>query len=144
MTLFVFFSGKGGVGKTSMACTHAVRYADEGRLTLIVTTDPASNLADVFEQKIGHHTTPVTGVKNLSAMEIDPDTATREYIDRAMSPLRAAFPPQMVQVMEEQMSGPCTAEVAAFEEDRVANESSEINAIQSRAALTGLVGFGEK
>ena len=115
MTQFIFFSGKGGVGKTSMACTHAVRYADEGKRTLIVTTDPASNLADVFEQKIGHHVTPITGVPNLSAMEIDPDTATKEYIDRAMSPLRAAFPAQMVQVMEEQMSGPCTAEVATFD-----------------------------
>lgn len=114
-TQFIFFSGKGGVGKTSMACTHAVRYADEGRRTLIVTTDPASNLADVFEQKIGHQITPVSGVSNLSAMEIDPDTATREYIDRAMAPLRAAFPPQVVKVMEEQMSGPCTAEVAAFD-----------------------------
>jgi arsenite-transporting ATPase len=115
MTQFIFFSGKGGVGKTSMACTHAVRYADEGKRTLIVTTDPASNLADVFEQEIGHHVTPITGVPNLAAMEIDPDTATKEYIDRAMSPLRAAFPAQMVQVMEEQMSGPCTAEVAAFD-----------------------------
>ena len=115
MTQFIFFSGKGGVGKTSMACAHAVRYADEGKRTLIVTTDPASNLADVFEQEIGHHVTPITGVPNLSAMEIDPDKATQEYIDRAMSPIRAAFPPQIVQVMEEQMSGPCTAEVAAFD-----------------------------
>lgn len=115
MTQFIFFSGKGGVGKTSMACTHAVRYADEGKRTLIVTTDPASNLADVFEQEIGHQVTPIAGVPNLFAMEIDPDTATKEYIDRAMDPIRAAFPPQIVQVMEEQMSGPCTAEVAAFD-----------------------------
>jgi arsenite-transporting ATPase len=115
MTLFVFFSGKGGVGKTSMACAHAVRYADLGKRTLIVTTDPASNLADVFDQEIGHHVTPIAGVPNLSAMEIDPDKATQEYIDRAMAPIRAAFPPQIVQVMEEQMSGPCTAEVAAFD-----------------------------
>lgn len=112
---YIFFSGKGGVGKTSMACTHAVRYADQGKRTLIVTTDPASNLADVFEQIIGHTITPIAGVPNLSAMEIDPDKATQEYIDRAMAPIRAAFPPQMVQVMEEQMSGPCTAEVAAFD-----------------------------
>ena len=112
---FIFFSGKGGVGKTSMACTHAVRFADQGRRTLIVTTDPASNLADVFEQPIGHHVTPIDGVPNLWAMEIDSDQATQEYIDRAMAPIRAAFPPQMVQVMEEQMSGPCTAEVAAFD-----------------------------
>ena len=115
MTQFIFFSGKGGVGKTSMACTHAVRYADEGKRTLIVTTDPASNLADVFEQEIGHHVTPIAAAPNLFAMEIDPDKATQEYIDRAMAPIRAAFPPQIVQVMEEQMSGPCTAEVAAFD-----------------------------
>jgi len=114
-TQFIFFSGKGGVGKTSMACTHAVRYADEGKRTLIVTTDPASNLADVFEQEIGHQVTPIAAVPNLFAMEIDPDKATQEYIDRAMAPIRAAFPPQVVQVMEEQMSGPCTAEVAAFD-----------------------------
>ena len=115
MTEFIFFSGKGGVGKTSMACAHAVRYADEGKRTLIVTTDPASNLADVFEQEIGHQVTPIADAPNLSAMEIDPDKATQEYIERAMSPIRAAFPPQIVQVMEEQMSGPCTAEVAAFD-----------------------------
>lgn len=114
-TRFVFFSGKGGVGKTSMACTQAVRFADEGRRTLIVTTDPASNLADVFEQAIGHQITPIAPVANLWAMEIDPDRATEEYIDRAMAPIRAAFPLPMVQVMEEQMSGPCTAEVAAFD-----------------------------
>src|SRR5512138_3435023 len=115
MTQFIFFSGKGGVGKTSMACTHAIRYADEGKNTLIVTTDPASNLEDVFEQAIGHQITSVANVPNLFAMEIDPDQATQEYIDRAMAPIRAAFPAQIVQVMEEQMSGPCTAEVAAFD-----------------------------
>lgn len=115
MTQFIFFSGKGGVGKTSMACAHAVRFADEGKRTLIVTTDPAPNLADVFEQEIGHQITEIVNVPNLSAMEIDPDRATQEYIDRAMAPIRAAFPPQIVQVMEEQMSGPCTAEVAAFD-----------------------------
>ncbi len=114
-TQFIFFSGKGGVGKTSMACTHAIRYADEGKRTLIVTTDPASNLSDTFEQAIGHQVTPIGEVANLWAMEIDPDKATQEYIDRAMMPIRAAFPPQIVQVMEEQMSGPCTAEVAAFD-----------------------------
>jgi arsenite/tail-anchored protein-transporting ATPase len=114
-TQYIFFSGKGGVGKTSMACTTAVRYADEGKRTLIVTTDPASNLADVFEQPIGHKITSIQDAPNLWAMEIDPDESTREYIDRAMMPIRAAFPPQMVQVMEEQMSGPCTAEVAAFD-----------------------------
>ena len=114
-TRFEFFSGKGGVGKTSMACVSAIRYADGGQRTLIVTTDPASNLADVFEQEIGHKITPIGGVPNLWAMEIDPDRATEEYKDRALAPIRAAFPAEMVRVIEEQMSGPCTAEVAAFD-----------------------------
>ncbi len=114
-TQFVFFSGKGGVGKTSMACTTAVRHADEGKRTLIVTTDPASNLADMFEQAIGHRITPIAGVPNLWAMEIDPDRAADEYRNRALAPVRAAFPPEIVQVIEEQMRGPCTTEVAAFD-----------------------------
>ena len=67
-TEYIFFSGKGGVGKTSMACTQAVRLAEEGKRTLIVTTDPASNLADVFEQAIGHQITPIQGMPNLWAM----------------------------------------------------------------------------
>ncbi len=114
-TQFIFFSGKGGVGKTTMACTSAVRSADEGKRTLIVTTDPASNLADVFEQEIGHKITPIAEVPNLWAMEIDPDKATDEYKDRALTPIRALFPPEIVNVMAEQMNSPCTAEVAAFD-----------------------------
>jgi arsenite-transporting ATPase len=142
MTQFIFFSGKGGVGKTSMACAHAVRYADEGKRTLIVTTDPASNLADVFEQEIGHRVTPIAAVPNLSAMEIDPDKATQEYIDHAMAPIRAAFPPQIVQVMEEQMSGPCTAEVAAFDRftdflDVPANDGMTFDIVIFDTAPTG-------
>lgn len=141
-TEFIFFSGKGGVGKTSMACTHAVRYADEGKRTLIVTTDPASNLADIFEQPIGHHVTQIRDVPNLYAMEIDPNIATQEYIDQAMAPIRAAFPPQLVQVMEEQMSGPCTAEVAAFDRftdflDMPADNGAIFNVVIFDTAPTG-------
>lgn len=114
-TQFIFFSGKGGVGKTSMACATAVHHADTGKRTLIITTDPAANLSDVFEQPIGHQITPLDGINNLWAMEIDPDRATEEYKERALAPIRAVFPPQMVEVIDEQMSGPCTAEVAAFD-----------------------------
>ena len=115
MTQFLFFSGKGGVGKTTIACTTAVAEADAGTRVLIVTTDPASNLADVFEQPIGHAITPIAGVPNLWAMEIDPDRATAEYTDRTLAPIREIFPPEIVRVMEEQLAGPCTAEVAAFD-----------------------------
>ncbi|MDO9100438.1 MAG: ArsA family ATPase, partial [Caldisericota bacterium] len=92
-----------------------VYYADQGKKTLIVTTDPASNLADVFEQTIGHHVTPVTGVSNLWAMEIDPDEATREYKERSLAPMRDLFDEEMLTVVEEQLSGPCTEEMAAFD-----------------------------
>ncbi len=115
MTQFLFFSGKGGVGKTTMACTTAVAEADRGKRVLIVTTDPASNLADVFEQSIGHEITGIAGVPGLWAMEIDPDRATAEYTDRTLAPIRAIFPESIVAVMEEQLAGPCTAEVAAFD-----------------------------
>ena len=112
---FLFFSGKGGVGKTSMASATAVAEADAGRRTLIVTTDPASNLADVFETEIGHRITAIPGVANLWAMEIDPDRATAEYKERILGPLRQAFPPEVLAVVEEQFNGPCTTEIAAFD-----------------------------
>ncbi len=141
---FIFFSGKGGVGKTSMACATAVRHADAGKRTLIITTDPAANLADVFEQPIGHHMTPLTGIANLWAMEIDPDSATEEYKERALAPLRAIFPAPMVEVINEQMSGPCTAEVAAFDRftdflvlDNAADQPVEFDVIVFDTAPTG-------
>ena len=114
-TKFLFFSGKGGVGKTTMSCATAIHYANEGKKTLIITTDPASNLADVFEQKIGHKITPIKTIKNLSAMELDPDKATAEYKERTLSPLRGLIPEESFAVLEEQFNSPCTAEMASFD-----------------------------
>ena len=115
VTSFYFFSGKGGVGKTTMACATAVYLAGTGRKTLIVTTDPASNLADVFEQTIGSRVTNIDAVPNLFAVELDPDKATEEYKERTLAPLRSFMPEESLKVIEEQLSSPCTAEVAAFE-----------------------------
>ena len=134
---YIFFSGKGGVGKTSMACTAAVYYADNGKKTLIVTTDPASNLADVFEQPIGHHVTPITGVSNLWAMEIDPDEATREYKERSLAPMRGLFDDEMLKVVEEQLSGPCTEEMAAFDKFTDFMEDDNWDVIVFDTAPTG-------
>lgn len=114
-TKFIFFSGKGGVGKTSMACTTGVYYADLEHKTLIVTTDPAANLSDVFEQEIGHKITKIDSIENLYAMEINPDKATDEYKERSLAPMREFFDEEMLKIAEEQLSGPCTEEMASFD-----------------------------
>lgn len=127
-TEFIFFSGKGGVGKTSMACTTAVYHADLGKKTLIVTTDPAGNLSDVFEQEIGHRVTKINNIENLYAMEIDPDVATKEYKERSLAPMRELFDEEFVRIADEQLSGPCTEEMASFDKfiDFMEDESYDI------------------
>lgn len=115
MTKYIFFSGKGGVGKTTMASAAAIHYALIGKETLIVTTDPASNLADVFEQEIGHKITPINELSNLFAMEIDPDEATREYKERIIGPFREIMPEDVIASLEEQLGGACTTEIASFD-----------------------------
>jgi arsenite-transporting ATPase len=113
----MFFTGKGGVGKTSLACATAIRLADMGKQILLVSTDPASNLGQVFGTDIGDHDpTPVAGVPNLWALDIDPETAAKAYRDRLVGPARGVLPEQAVRQMEEQLSGACTTEIAAFDE----------------------------
>lgn len=125
-TQYIFFSGKGGVGKTTMACATAVQNADQGKRTLIITTDPASNLSDVFETEIGHQVRPL-GVENLWGMEIDPDKATEEYRERILAPMRAVMPESVMKVLEEQFDSPCTTEIASFDRfvDFMAGELDE-------------------
>ena len=137
MTKYQFFSGKGGVGKTTMATASAVYSALEGKKTLIVTTDPASNLADVFEQEIGHKITPIIGVANLDAMEIDPDVATREYKERIIGPFRGIMPEDVMASLEEQFNSPCTTEMASFDRFVDFMESDEYEVIIFDTAPTG-------
>jgi arsenite-transporting ATPase len=137
MTKYLFFSGKGGVGKTTMASATAIHYAMEGKNTLIVTTDPASNLADVFEQSIGHKVTPVAGIKNLHAMEIDPDEATREYKEKIIGPFREIMPDDVLASINEQLSGPCTTEMASFDRFIDFMETDEYDVIVFDTAPTG-------
>ncbi|HUE75056.1 MAG TPA: ArsA-related P-loop ATPase [Pirellulaceae bacterium] len=116
-TRYVFFTGKGGVGKTSLACSTAVKLADEGKRVLLVSTDPASNLAHVFETEIGEgEPTPVPNVPRLKAFNIDPEAAARTYRDRIVGPVRGALPNDVIRQMGEQLSGACTTEIAAFDE----------------------------
>jgi arsenite-transporting ATPase len=112
----MFFTGKGGVGKTSLACAHAVLLADQGRRVLLVSTDPASNVGQVFDALIGNRVTPIPAVPRLSALEIDPQAAAQLYRDKIVGPVRGVLPDAVVKSMEEQLSGACTTEIAAFDE----------------------------
>lgn len=113
---FLFFTGKGGVGKTSIACATAIQLADEGRRVLLVSTDPASNVGQVLGVKIGNQITVIPSVSNLAALEIDPQAAAQAYRDRIVGPVRGVLPDSVVNSIEEQLSGACTTEIAAFDE----------------------------
>lgn len=113
---FLFFTGKGGVGKTSIACATAIQLADAGRQVLLVSTDPASNVGQVFGVSIGNRITAITSVPGLAALEIDPQAAAQAYRDRIVGPVRGILPESVVKGIEEQLSGACTTEIAAFDE----------------------------
>ncbi|QSR85226.1 arsenical pump-driving ATPase [Methylacidimicrobium sp. B4] len=122
---FLFFTGKGGVGKTSLACASAVYLAEEGKRVLLVSTDPASNVGQVFSFSIGHRIAAVPAVAHLSALEIDPQEAARAYRERIVGPVRGHLPEPVVRGIEEQLSGACTTEIAAFDEFTVLLTDSE-------------------
>ena len=115
-TKFIFFTGKGGVGKTSAACTTAITLADEGKKVLLVSTDPASNLQDVLEVGLSTTPKPISNVPNLYACNLDPEEAARSYRNRIIGPYRGKLPDAVVATMEEQLSGACTVEIATFDE----------------------------
>ena len=110
------FTGKGGVGKTSIACATAVFLAEGGKRVLLVSTDPASNLDEVLETALGVHPTPIENVKGLFAMNVDPEEAARQYREKVVGPYRELLPKSAVENIEEQLSGACTVEIAAFDE----------------------------
>ncbi|MBW2502796.1 MAG: arsenical pump-driving ATPase [Deltaproteobacteria bacterium] len=116
LTRFVFFTGKGGVGKTTLSCLASVSLADEGKRVLLVCTDPASNLDETLGTAIGQSPTEVAGIRNLLAVHIDPEKAARQYRERIIAPYRNVLPEAAITSMEEQLSGACTMEIAAFDE----------------------------
>ena len=113
---FLFFTGKGGVGKTSIACASAIELAESGKRVLLVSTDPASNVAQVFGVAIGNTITAIPDIHGLSALEIDPQASAQAYRDRIVGPVRNVLPAAVVKGIEEQLSGACTTEIAAFDE----------------------------
>ncbi|WP_436866446.1 arsenical pump-driving ATPase [Bacillus fungorum] len=115
-TPFLFFTGKGGVGKTSTACATAITLADMGKQVLLISTDPASNLQDVFEIELTNKPKKIPSVPNLQVANLDPETAAHEYKERVVGPYRGKLPDAVIATMEEQLSGACTVEMAAFDE----------------------------
>jgi arsenite-transporting ATPase len=114
-TRHLFFTGKGGVGKTSLACATALHLAEKGKTVLLVSTDPASNLDEVLETRLSGRPTPVSQVPHLHALNIDPELAASAYRERMVNPYRGMLPDAAIRSMEEQFSGGCTVEIAAFD-----------------------------
>ena len=116
LTKYLFFTGKGGVGKTSTACATAVTLVDEGKKVLLISTDPASNLQDVFNIELNNKGVSIKYVPNLIVVNIDPEEAAQEYKESIVAPYRGKLPEVVIKNMEEQLSGSCTVEIAAFNE----------------------------
>lgn len=116
LTKYLFFTGKGGVGKTTTACATAVDLADKGAKVMLVSTDPASNLQDVFQTELTNKPKPIKGIPNLRVANFDPVTAAAEYKESIVGPYRGVLPDSALENMEEQLSGSCTVEIAAFNE----------------------------
>lgn len=116
LTKYLFFTGKGGVGKTTTACATATSLAEDGNQVMLVSTDPASNLQDVFQTKLTNKPTMVDGISHLKVANFDPITAAEEYKESIVGPYRGILPDSALVNMEEQLSGSCTVEIAAFNE----------------------------
>lgn len=115
-TKYLFFTGKGGVGKTSLACATAIKMADAGNVILLVSTDPASNLKDVLDTEVDEDIRPVRGIDRLFAININPEKSAEEYRNRVTQPLEGIASKEEIKKIREDLSGACTTEIASFDE----------------------------
>lgn len=136
-TKFIFFSGKGGVGKSTVSCATAKWLAEQGYSTLIVTTDPAPNIGDIFGVDIGHSVTAIPSIPNLDAIEIDPDEAATEYRNRVLDPLGGEVEEAELETIREQLDSPCVDEIAAFDKFVEFMEADEYDVVVFDTAPTG-------
>ena len=138
-TRYLFFTGKGGAGKTSLSCATALRLAESGRRVLLVSTDPASNLDEVLGIALSNTPTTVPEMSGLAALNIDPEDAARAYRERVIGPMRGILPEAALRGMEEGLSGSCTVEIAAFDEfaGLIANPATGFDHIVFDTAPTG-------
>lgn len=111
----IFFSGKGGVGKTTMACITAVKTAHKGYKTLLLTTDPAAHISNVLDQSVGDKITAILGIENLYAVKIDQKKATKEYKENLLKDAEKKFDAATIMAMKEELDSPCTEEMASFQ-----------------------------
>jgi arsenite-transporting ATPase len=113
---FLFFTGKGGVGKTSLACACALSLADTGKRVLLVSTDPASNLDEMLGVELSDRPRAIAGARGLFALNIDPDAAAEAYRARVIDQMPVESTDADRGTVREQLSGACTTEIAAFDE----------------------------
>lgn len=136
---FLFFTGKGGVGKTTLACATAIHLADAGQRVLLVSTDPASNLDEMLDTPLSDMPRPVKGVPGLWAMNIDPGTAADSYRSRVLAQMAQSSTEEEISTVREQLSGACTTEIAAFDEfvGLLTENTAEFDRIVFDTAPTG-------
>lgn len=136
---FLFFTGKGGVGKTTLACATAIHLADAGQRVLLVSTDPASNLDEMLDTPLADSPRAVKGVPRLWAMNIDPGNAAEAYRSRVLGQMAPTSTAEEVSTVREQLSGACTTEIAAFGEfvDLLTEGSHDFDRIIFDTAPTG-------
>jgi arsenite-transporting ATPase len=133
----IFFSGKGGVGKTSLACITAVKTANKGYKTLLITTDPAAHIGNVLEKSVTEEVSKIEEINNLYAAKIDAKKATEDYKKAVLKDAKVKFNESTVMAMEEELNSPCTEEMAAFQKFIEYASGSEFEIIVFDTAPTG-------